>query len=111
MGNRNFDNELKLKKGLAQYHLDKKKAGMSGSSAGQPRPYARQNVLYARLFSPLFIGKSFTITPKHSYLHFSVGKHYEWTMIEEGLGNVDGYEMEAKEIKDHFMLVPKRRQI
>lgn len=109
MGNINFDKELRLRKGLEQYRRDKSKAGRSGSSAGKPRPYAKQNMAYARLFSPLMVGHSMTVTPKHNYLSYRVGQYYEWYIIEEGLGTILGRELEANEIKEHFKVIPKKK--
>lgn len=109
MGNRNFDSELRMKKGLAQYRLDKSKAGRCGSSAGKPRPYAKKNMLKARLNSPIMIGNSITITPRHPFLGFSVGQYYEWTIIEKGVGISRGHELDADQIIEHFIVIPKRR--
>lgn len=106
-GNINFDKELRLKKGSVQYRLDKSKAGRCGSSAGKPRPYARANMLKARLHSPVLIGQYLTLTPKHSYLHFQPGKYYECHIIEEGLGLIGNYEIEADEIYENFIIKPK----
>ena len=106
-GNVNFDKELRLKKGAEQYRLDKSKAGRCGSSAGKPRPYARANILKARLYSPVLIGQSLTLTPKHSYLHFQPGQYYECHIIEEGVGMIGNYELEAAEISEHFIVKPK----
>lgn len=106
-GNVNFDKELRLKKGSVQYRLDKSKAGRCGSSAGQPRPYAKQNMLKARLYSPIMIGAKLTLAPKHNYLHFHVGKYYECEIIEAGLGVIGNYEIEASEIVEHFIVKPK----
>ena len=107
MGNINFDKELRLKQGEAQYRLNKSKAGMSGSSAGQPRPYAKQNMLKARLFSPMLVGQKLTVTPKHKYLKFGPGVYYTWSIIEEGVGEIEGITIEAQEIADHFVVKPK----
>ena len=106
-GNKNFDKELRLKKGSAQYRLDKSKAGRCGSSAGQPRPYAKANMLKARLNSPLLIGHSLTVTPKHQYLHFRPGAYYEWRIIEAGEGFIDYTSVEASEIIEHFIVKTK----
>lgn len=108
-GNKNFDKELRLKKGSVQYRLDKSKAGRSGSSAGKPRPYAKQNILKARLNSPLLVGHSLTVSPKHPYLSFRVGRYYEWNIIEGGVGKVEGCLLEADDIIEHFIVIPKRR--
>lgn len=109
-GNRNFDQELRLKKGSAQYRLDKSKAGRCGSSAGQPRPYARQNILKARLFSPALIGRTLTVSPKHAYLRFRPGVYYKWDIIEAGVGYIEGVEIEAQEISDHFIVKTKGKK-
>lgn len=108
MGDRNFDKELRLKKGSVQYRLDKSKAGRCGSSAGKPRPYARKNMLKARLNSPIFIGQSFTITPRHPFLGFAVGQYYEWNIIEKGVGVSRGHELDADQIIEHFIVIPKK---
>ena len=102
-----LEEELRLKKGSAQYRLDKSKAGRCGSSAGQPRPYARQNVLKARLFSPVFIGKSLTVSPKHPYLRFKPGNYYKWSIVEAGVGYIEDVEVEAQEISEHFIVKTK----
>lgn len=109
MGNVNFDKELRLRKGSLQYRLDKSKAGRSGSSAGKPRPYAKQNMLKARLYSPMAVGQSITVTPKHQFLEFSVGQYYQWSIIEAGYGTIGKHEFEASQIIEHFIVVPKRR--
>ena len=107
MGNVNFDKELRLKQGAEQYRLNKSKAGRSGSSAGKPRPYAKQNMLKARLFSPQLVGKSLTVTPKHKYLMFGPGCYYEWDIIDEGVGYIGSTMIEAQEIIDHFIVKTK----
>lgn len=107
MGNINFDKELRLKQGAEQYRLNKSKAGRSGSSAGKPRPYARQNIMKARLFSPMLVGKSLTVTPKHKFLKFCPGCYYEWDIIEEGLGYIGSEMLGAQEIFDHFIVKTK----
>ena len=66
----NFDESLKLRKGIVQYKLDKSKAGKSSSTAGQPRPYAKKNMAIARLSAPQFVGHSFTVTPKQNFSTF-----------------------------------------
>ena len=106
---RNFDAELRMRLSSEQYRANKSKAGRSSSTAGQARPYAKNNMAYARLYSPLLVGQTLTLSPKHNYLSFRVGKYYEWSIIEEGVGLVNGYELTAKEIKDHFMVIPKRK--
>lgn len=109
-GNKNFDKELRLRKGSVQYRLDKSKAGRSGSSAGKPRPYARQNILKARLYSPILIGQSVTVTPRHPYLTYQVGRYYEWSIIDSGVGLINGYELEASDIIEHFIVIRKGEQ-
>lgn len=96
-----------MKKGSVQYHLDKVKAGSSGSSAGKPRPYARQNMAKARLFSPSLVGHSLIVVPKHNYLRFRVGTAYRWNVIEEGVGGINGLEITAEEISEHFFVRKK----
>jgi hypothetical protein len=108
-GNANFDSELRMKLGAEQYRLNKSKAGRSGSSAGKPRPYAKRNILKARLFSPVTVGKSLTISPKHNYMTFQVGKHYEWEVVEEGFGYADNIPLEANEVAEYFFVIPKGR--
>ena len=108
-GNKHFDEELRLKKGSVQYRLDKSKAGRSGSSAGKPRPYAKQNMNKARLFSPLLVGRYLTVVPKHKYLKFGPGVYYNWYVIEAGVGNIEGVEITAQEIADHFIVKTKGR--
>lgn len=108
-GRKNFDQELRMRQSRATYLANKSKAGMAGSSAGKPRPYAKKNMAYARLHSPQLVGQTLTVSPKHQFQTFQVGKYYEWSIIEAGVGLVDGYELTAKEIKDHFMVIPKRK--
>ena len=97
-----------MTKGSAQYHLDKVKGGRCGSSAGKPRPYARQNMLIARLYSPKLIGQSVTVTPKESFSIFRVGHYYEWKVVDEGVGFIQGIELDADDIKKNFIV--KRRK-
>lgn len=97
-----------MTKGSVQYHLDKVKGGRCGSSAGKPRPYARQNMLTARLYSPKLIGQSVTVTPKESFSVFRVGHYYEWRVVDEGVGFIQGIELDADDIKQNFIV--KRRQ-
>lgn len=104
----NFDERLRMKKGSVQYHLDKVKGGRCGSSAGQPRPYARQNMLTARLYSPKLIGQSVTVTPKESFSIFRVGHYYEWKVVDEGEGYIGGILLDADDIKKNFIV--KRRK-
>ena len=106
-GNKNFDKELRLKKGSVQYRLDKSKAGRSGSSAGKPRPYAKANIQKARLFSPVLVGKSLIVTPKHNYMSLIPGYYYLWRIIEEGVGYIGDIEITAQEISDHFVVKTK----
>lgn len=107
--NKDFDRRLRISKGATQYHLDKVKAGRSGSSAGKPRPYAKRNMLKARLHSPLLVGCTLTVSPKHPYLSYGVGRYYEWSIIETGVGTINGFELEADTILEHFIVIPKRR--
>lgn len=106
-GNKNLDQELLMKQGRETYLANKRKAGASGSSAGKPRPYAKQNALKARLWSPLFIGTSLTVTPKHPYKKFGVGCYYEWEKTEADSGIIESTEVSAQEIYDHFIIKPK----
>lgn len=108
-GNVNFDKELRLKKGSVQYHLDKQKAGRSGSSAGQPRPYAKKNMSKAMLFSPMTVGKTLLVVPKHNYLVFHPPRIYEWHVIEPGVGKAQGIELTAEEISEHFIVKRKEK--
>lgn len=107
MGNANFDRELRMKQGAEQYRLNKSKAGRSGSSAGKPRPYAKANMLKARLFSPQLVGTSLTVTPKHPYLKFGPGVYYKWDIIDEGVGYIEGVLIEATDIAEHFVVKTK----
>lgn len=107
MGNVNFDNNLKMMKGREQYLRDKSKAGRSGSSAGKPRPYARANMRYARLHSPLLVGQTVSLTPKKPTSGFVLGRLYEWRVVEPGLGDIGGQLLRADEIKDLFKVIPK----
>lgn len=107
MGNVNFDNNLRMMKGREQYLRDKSKAGRSGSSAGKPRPYARNNMKYARLYSPLLVGQTVVITPKKPTSGFILGRLYEWRVVEPGLGYIGNIEFSADEIKNLFKVIPK----
>lgn len=102
--NKNFDKDLRAKLGAEQYRLNKSKAGRCSSTAGQPRPYAKVNMLRARLFSPKLIGQSIPVTPKHPHLKFRPGVNYLWEVFEEGVGRIEGVEIEAKEIIEHFIV-------
>lgn len=102
--NKSFDRDLRVKLGAEQYRLNKSKAGRCSSTAGQPRPYARANMLRARLFSPKIIGQTIPVSPKHPYLRFQPGDTYLWEVFEEGVGKIGGVEIEAKEIIDHFIV-------
>lgn len=106
-GNHNLDRDLLLKQGRETYLANKRKAGASGSSKGVPRPYSKQNALKARLWSPLFVGKSLTVTPKHPYKKFGRGVYYEWEITEPGFGEIEGIEVSAQEIFDHFVVKQK----
>lgn len=105
----NFDQNLRMKKGELQYRLDKQKAGRCGSSAGRPRPYAKANMQLARLYSPQVVGQTITVTPKKDFERFRVGNYYSWYIIEEGLGTINGWEYTAKEIKDNFIIIPRKK--
>lgn len=107
MGNKNFDQELLLRQGRETYLANKSKAGMSSSTAGRPRPYAKQNMLKARLWSPLLVGQTLTVTPKHPYLKFGPGCYYEWKVTEVGSGIIESTEISAEEISEHFIVKPK----
>lgn len=102
--NKSFDRDLRLKLGAEQYRLNKSKAGRCGSSAGQPRPYAKALMLRARLYSPKIVGQTLPVSPKHPYLRFQPGNTYLWEVFEEGLGRIEGVEIEAKEIIEHFIV-------
>lgn len=104
----NFDERLRIKKGSVQYHLDKVKGGRCGSSAGHPRPYARQNMLTARLYSPKLIGQSVIVTPKADFMGFRTGVYYEWRVVDEGEGYIGGMILDADDIKKNFIV--KRRK-
>lgn len=103
----NFDQHLRMKLGKEQYLANKRKAGASGSSKGTPRPYSKQNALKARLWSPLFVGTSLTVTPKHTFKKFGRGVYYEWQITEPGSGIIESTEVSAQEIFDHFIVKPK----
>lgn len=109
MGNKNFDRELLLKLGAERYYANKAKAGASSSTAGVPRPYAKQNVLKARLFSPQTVGQSITVTPKHAYRGYSLGHYYSWEVSAPGEGEIDGTPITAEEISKHFIVKYKGR--
>lgn len=110
-----FDKNLQMKMSKEAYHAAKVRAGNLGSSAGQPRPYAKQNMQKARLHSPQLIGQSLTITPKHQHYPFHVGVYYEWQVVEEGEGEVyrDGRFLThatASEVWEHFKVIKKGKQ-
>lgn len=107
---RKFDAELRMKQGLEAYLANKRKAGMSGSSKGKPRPYAKQNALKARLWSPVSVGASLTVVPKHNLSGFHIGRPYEWEVVEPGLGYIGGIMMKADEIYEHFIVKPKGKR-
>lgn len=107
MATPNFDQSLRMKQGTEVYLANKRKAGMSGSSKGKPRPYSKQNALKARLWSPIFVGTSLTVTPKHPFKKFGRGVYYEWQIIEPGLGIIESTEVSAQEIFDHFVVKQK----
>ena len=106
-GNKNFDRELRMKQGSETYFANKRKAGASGSSRGTPRPYSKKNALKARLWSPIFVGTSLTVSPKHTFKKFGRGVYYEWQIIEPGLGIIESTEVSAQEIFDHFIVKAK----
>ena len=106
-GNKNFDRELRMKQGSETYFANKRKAGASGSSKGTPRPYSKQNALKARLWSPLFVGTSLTVTPKHPFKKFGRGVYYEWQITAPGFGIIESTEVSAQEIFDHFIVKQK----
>ena len=103
----NFDQHLRMKLGKEQYLANKRKAGASGSSKGTPRPYSKANALKARLWSPLFVGTSLTVTPKHPFKKFGRGVYYEWEITAPGFGIIESTEVSAQEIFDHFIVKPK----
>lgn len=107
MGHPSFDQSLRLKLGTERYLANKRKAGASGSSKGKPRPYSKQNALKARLWSPLFVGTSLTVTPKHPINSMRPGRYYEWKITEPGLGIIDGASVSAQEIYDDFVVKAK----
>lgn len=103
----NFDERVRATKTREQYHLDKVKAGRSGSSKGQPRPYAKQNMAAARLYSPALVGQSLTVTPKHPYQRFRPTICYEWQVLEPGYGIIGIDDITADEIRQHFIVKKK----
>lgn len=107
MATPNFDQSLRMKQGTEVYLANKRKAGMSGSSKGKPRPYSKQNALKARLWSPIFVGTSLTVTPKHSFKKFGRGVYYEWQITEPGSGIIEDVAVSAQEIFDHFIVKAK----
>lgn len=106
-GNKNFDRELRMKQGSETYFANKRKAGASGSSKGTPRPYSKANALKARLWSPLFVGTSLTVTPKHTFKKFGRGVYYEWKITEPASGIIEDVAVSAQEIYDHFIVKAK----
>lgn len=104
---RDFDTDLRIKLGAERYRFNKSKAGRCSSTAGQPRPYAKANMLRARLYSPKLIGQSIPVTPKHPYLKFGPGVNYLWEVFDDGVGRIEGVEVEAKEIINHFIVRKK----
>lgn len=107
MGDANFDKVLRMKKGEAQYRADKAKAGRAGSSAGKPRPYARHSIKIALLYSPKSVGRSFTVKPKEQYRAFSPSFLYQWKCLGDGEGEIEGFDVTADEIKEHFIVKRK----
>ena len=108
-GDKNFDKYLLMKQGREQYHLNKQKAGATSSSAGRPRPYARKNIATARLYSPQAVGQTLTVKPKQDYGRLRAGHYYGWKVVEPGLGVIEGMEISADEIREHFIVVPKNK--
>lgn len=109
MGDKNFDKMLQMRKSRSEYLADKSKAGRSSSTAGRPRPYARHNMLAALLYSPRAIGRTYTVTPKHRYEHFAMGKLYAWKITDAGVGTIMDAsrslgEMTADELRKHFVI-------
>lgn len=60
-----------------------------------------------RLYSPNNIGQSVTVTPKRPYLHLRPGTYYIWKMVEPGVGLIEGEEMTAEELLEHFVIKEK----
>lgn len=106
-GSINFDKDLRAKLGAEQYRLNKSKAGRCSSTAGRPRPYAKANMLRARLYSPQLVGQDVPVSPRHPYLKFGPGVHYLWHVYDEGVGTIEGVEVEAQEIIEHFFVRKK----
>lgn len=104
-----FDKRLMLLKGKEQYLRDKSKAGRMGSSAGRPRPYARQLMKSARLYSPLLVGQTLTVTPLDDTLGYAKGRLYEWKVEEAGYGTIAGRPLSADDIRSHFKVIPKAK--
>lgn len=109
-GRKNFDQSLKMRMSREQYYENKRKGGASGSSAGQPRPYARKNIRNARLWSPKTVGQILTVTPKHNFLGFRVGQFYEWEVVEPALGYIGGMLLKADKIAENFIVKSKGKQ-
>lgn len=103
----NFDQALRAKQGSETYFANKRKAGAASSSKGKPRPYSKANALKARLWSPLFVGTSLTVTPKHPFKKFGRGVYYEWQITEPGSGIIENVAVSAQEIFDHFIVKAK----
>ena len=110
MANKDFDNNLRMLKGSAQYRADKVKAGRAGSSAGKPRPYAKVNMRNARLYSPQLVGQTIYLTPKKPFSTFTLGRVYEWKVVEPGVGYIGGQLLRADEIKNLFKVIPKGKR-
>ena len=104
-----FDRRLRLLKGKEQYLRDKSKAGRMGSSAGRPRPYARQLMKNARLYSPTTVGQTLIVTPLDDAYGYVKGHLYEWKVEEEGLGRIGNQYLSADEIRHHFKVIPKKK--
>lgn len=109
-GHFNFDQELRARWDRQTYIGNKRKGGMAGSSKGQPRPYARQHILKARLFSPKTVGAVLTVTPKHQFKKFGPGVYYQWEVVDVGIGMIGNIEVSAQEIFDHFVVKQKGKR-
>lgn len=109
-GHFNFDQELRARWDRQTYIDNKRKGGMTGSSKGQPRPYAKANALKARLWSPRTVGRTLTVVPKHNIPGFRIGQPYEWEVVEPGLGYINGIMLKADEISSHFIVKPKGKR-
>lgn len=100
---KNFDEELRIKKGDYQYRLDKSKAGRCSSTAGRPRPYAAKNMAVARLYSPNTIGHTLTVAAKRSFGRFRTGAYYQARVEEDGV-IVAGEFFDREELRELFII-------